>query len=115
MSTTPSAVEPAPASPSPPAKRPKKVRLPYLRRLKERGEPIFMTTAYDFPTARVAEEAGAEIVLVGDSLGNVVQGLDTTLPVTLDEMIYHVRCVRRGLALGVPNRGHAVSDVSDGH
>jgi 3-methyl-2-oxobutanoate hydroxymethyltransferase len=77
--------------------RPKKVRLPHLRRLKERGEPIVMVTAYDYPTARAAEESGAEILLVGDSLANVVQGLDTTLPVTLDEMIYHARCVRRGL------------------
>jgi len=80
-----------------PSKRPKKIRLPHLKRLKAEGEPIFMTTAYDFPTARVADEAGAEIVLVGDSLANVVQGIDTTLPVTLDEMIYHCKCARRGV------------------
>jgi 3-methyl-2-oxobutanoate hydroxymethyltransferase len=93
MSTT-AASTPPPANL---AKRPKKIRLPHLKRLKAAGEPIFMTTAYDYPTARVAEEAGAEIVLVGDSVANVVQGLETTLPVTLDEIVYHTKCVRRGV------------------
>lgn len=61
-----------------------------------RGQRIVMTTAYDATFARMLDEGGADILLVGDSLGMVVQGLDTTLPVTLDEMIYHARAVSRG-------------------
>lgn len=59
--------------------------------------PLVCVTAYDAPTAALAEAAGVDIVLVGDSLGTVVQGLPDTLAVTLDEMIYHARCVRRAL------------------
>jgi 3-methyl-2-oxobutanoate hydroxymethyltransferase len=55
-----------------------------------------MITAYDFPTARIAEEAGADILLVGDSLGMVVLGYDSTIPVTLDEMVHHTKAVTRG-------------------
>jgi 3-methyl-2-oxobutanoate hydroxymethyltransferase len=65
---------------------------------KKRGERITMLTAYDFTFARIFENAGIDLILVGDSLGNVVQGADTTLPVTLDEMIYHTRLVARGLS-----------------
>src|SRR6187455_1778310 len=61
-----------------------------------RSERIVMTTAYDATFARMLDEGGADVLLVGDSLGMVVQGLDTTLPVTLDEMIYHCRAVSRG-------------------
>ncbi len=57
-----------------------------------------MLTAYDFTFARIFETAGIDVILVGDSLGNVVQGCDTTLPVTLDEAIYHTRLVARGVA-----------------
>lgn len=63
---------------------------------KRRGERISMLTAYDFAFARIFDAAGIDVLLVGDSLGNVVQGLDTTLPVTLDEMLYHTRLVARG-------------------
>ena len=62
---------------------------------KRRGERFAMLTAYDYPFARIFDEVGIDILLVGDSLGNVVQGLDNTLPVTLDEMIYHTRMVAR--------------------
>ncbi len=68
-----------------------------LRGMKSRGERISCLTAYDASLARLVDEAGAELVLVGDSLGMVVQGHETTIPVTLDEMVYHSRCVARGL------------------
>lgn len=62
---------------------------------KRRAERFAMLTAYDYPFARVFDAAGVDVLLVGDSLGNVVQGLDTTLPVTLDEIVYHTRMVAR--------------------
>ena len=74
----------------------KKVTVPDLGRMKAAGERITMVTAYDCTFARLVDEAGAEVILVGDSLAMVVQGHDTTLPVTLDEMIYHTRMVARG-------------------
>jgi 3-methyl-2-oxobutanoate hydroxymethyltransferase len=64
--------------------------------MKARGERIAMITAYDATFAQMLDEAGADVLLVGDSLGMVVQGLDSTLPVTVDEMIYHCRAVARG-------------------
>src|SRR5688572_18721715 len=73
-----------------------KVTIHTLRQMKERGEKIAMLTAYDATFARLLDEAGADVLLVGDSLGMVVQGHDTTLPVTVDEMIYHCRAVARG-------------------
>lgn len=72
-----------------------------LRGMKSRGERIACLTAYDASLARLVETAGAELVLVGDSLGMVVQGHETTIPVTLDEVIYHTRCVARGLSRAV--------------
>ncbi len=69
-----------------------------LRRAKCKAEPITMLTAYDFTFARIFDAAGVDLLLVGDSLGNVVQGEATTLPVTLDESIYHTRLVARGTA-----------------
>lgn len=74
-------------------------RRPTVRRfleMKERGEKIVALTAYDVVFARILEEAGVDIILVGDSLGQVVLGYDSTLPVTLDEMIHHASAVRRG-------------------
>jgi 3-methyl-2-oxobutanoate hydroxymethyltransferase len=66
-----------------------------LKKMKQDGVPISMITAYDFPSAKLAQEAGIDVILVGDSLGNVVLGYDTTIPVTLDDMIYHTRAVVR--------------------
>lgn len=65
--------------------------------MKQRGEKIAMLTAYDYSTARLLDESGVDVILVGDSVANVVQGLETTVPVTLDEMIYHTKIVRRGV------------------
>lgn len=66
-----------------------------LRQMKTRGEKIAVLTAYDFPTARLEDEAGIEVILVGDSLGQVVLGLPSTLPVTVDDMVHHTRAVSR--------------------
>ena len=73
-----------------------RVTITDIRALKRRGEPIVMLTAYDFPSARLADAAGADIILVGDTLGMVVLGYDTTIPVTMDEMLHHVKAVTRG-------------------
>ncbi|MCL2777769.1 MAG: 3-methyl-2-oxobutanoate hydroxymethyltransferase [Polyangiaceae bacterium] len=73
----------------------------------ERAPKIAMVTAYDYTMARLADEAGVDMVLVGDSLAMVVQGLTTTVPVTLKEMAYHCRVVARGLT-----RAHLVGDLS---
>ena len=70
---------------------PRRVTIQTLRQMKERGERIAMLTAYDATFARLLDEAGADVLLVGDSLGMVVQGHETTLPVTLDEIAYHCR------------------------
>lgn len=74
----------------------KPLTLPRIRAMKREGRPIVMLTAYDYPSARLAEEAGVDMLLVGDSLGNVVLGYDTTIPVTLEDMIHHTRAVVRG-------------------
>ncbi|NQZ95874.1 MAG: 3-methyl-2-oxobutanoate hydroxymethyltransferase [Myxococcales bacterium] len=73
-----------------------RVTVPGLARRKRRGQKISMLTAYDFTFSRIFDTAGIDVLLVGDSLGNVVQGVETTLPVTLDEVIYHTRLVARG-------------------
>jgi 3-methyl-2-oxobutanoate hydroxymethyltransferase len=73
------------------------VNVATLRRMKEKGEPIACLTAYDASFAVLVDAAGADLVLVGDSLGMVVQGHDTTVPVTVDDIIYHCRNVARGL------------------
>lgn len=68
-----------------------------LQEMKGRGEKITMLTAYDYPVARLLDEVGIEVVLVGDSLGMVGLGYETTLPVTMEEMLHHVRAVSRGI------------------
>lgn len=78
------------------SRREHRVTLPVLARRKRRGEKISMLTAYDYTFACIFDAAGIDVLLVGDSLGNVVQGRDTTLPVTLDEVVYHTRLVSRG-------------------
>ena len=84
----------------------RKVTVPEIRNRKVQGPAIAMVTAYDVTMARLLDEAGVDIVLVGDSLGMVVQGLPNTLPVTVDEICYHGRAVSRGLA-----RAHLVGDM----
>src|SRR3954451_7883808 len=73
-----------------------KVTVTKLRAMKERGEKITMVTAYDYSTARIADAAGVDTILVGDSLGQVVLGYDSTVPVTMEDMIHHTKAVRRG-------------------
>ena len=76
---------------------PEKISAPSLRASKKRGERLVCLTAYDYPTARIVDEAGIDIVLVGDSLGNVVLGYGNTVPVTLDEIMIHLKAVRRAV------------------
>jgi 3-methyl-2-oxobutanoate hydroxymethyltransferase len=81
--------------------------------MKQAGERFAAVTAYDATAARLVAAAGVDVVLVGDSLGMVVQGHDSTLPVTLDQMVYHCAMVRRGLARG-DGRTHLVGDLPFG-
>jgi 3-methyl-2-oxobutanoate hydroxymethyltransferase len=74
----------------------KKITVRQIQAMKARGEPISMLTAYDYPTALVMDQAGMDIILVGDSLGMVELGYESTLPVTMDEMIHHCKAVSRG-------------------
>jgi 3-methyl-2-oxobutanoate hydroxymethyltransferase len=67
-----------------------------IKAMKERGERIVMLTAYDYPSARLADEAGVDMILVGDTLGMVVLGYDSTIPVTMEDMIHHIKPVVRG-------------------
>jgi 3-methyl-2-oxobutanoate hydroxymethyltransferase len=75
----------------------KRITTKSLMLLKKKGMKITALTAYDFITAKLLDEAGIDIILVGDSLGNVFQGNETTLPVTMDEMIYHTKAVSKGI------------------
>ncbi len=75
----------------------KKITTHILQEMKQRGEKIAMLTAYDFSMARILDEAGIDVLLVGDSASNVMAGHETTLPITLDQMIYHASSVVRGV------------------
>lgn len=77
--------------------RPEKVTAPSLRASKERGERLVCLTAYDYTFARIVDEAGIDIILVGDSIGNTIMGYGNTVPVTLEEIVMHTRAVRRGV------------------
>ena len=87
-----------PAAPAPGARPARPVRVHHLTRAKERGDRLTMLTAYDAVTARILDEAGTDMLLVGDSIGNVMLGHDTTLPVELDEMVVATRSVARATA-----------------
>lgn len=73
----------------------KKITVPYLRKMKERNEKISMVTAYDYPGSLLADKAGVEVLLVGDSLGVVVLGYDNPVPVTVDDIIHHTKPVSK--------------------
>ncbi len=73
------------------------ITFPALQQKKQAGRPIVALTAYDYATARLVDEAGVDLILVGDSLAQVVLGYDSTLPVTVDEMLHHTRAVRRAV------------------
>lgn len=75
---------------------PKKVTTSTVAKMKQAGEKIAMITAYDYTMATLVDQAGIDLILVGDSAANVMAGYDTTLPITLDHMIYHAQCVTRG-------------------
>ena len=76
--------------------KPEKVYLPYIRSAKEKGEKLVCLTAYDYPTARIVDEACVDIILVGDSIGNVIHGYGNTIPVSLDEITSACIAVKRG-------------------
>lgn len=106
MSNAASGGQPPAIVKAPEAGRLQRMTVPAIRAMKANGERITMVTAYDATFARMLDEGGADILLVGDSLGMVIQGLDSTLPVTTDEMIYHCRAVSRGA-----RRAHIVGDM----
>lgn len=86
-----------------------KMTAPKILEMKARGEKVVCVTAYDAYLGRLADLSGVDLVLVGDSLGNVVLGYPNTIPVTLEEMLHHVRAVRRGVV-----RAHLVADMPFG-
>ncbi len=79
------------------ASRAKKVTTHTLQEMKNEGEKITMLTSYDYSLARLVDEAGIDVILVGDSASNVMAGNDTTVPITLDHMIYHAQCVEKAV------------------
>lgn len=87
----------------------RRITIADLQRMRTRREPITMITAYDYPTARLVDQAGIPIILVGDSLGMVVLGYESTLPVTVDDMVHHGAAVVRGA-----KRAHVVVDMPFG-
>ncbi|REJ77711.1 MAG: 3-methyl-2-oxobutanoate hydroxymethyltransferase [Acidobacteria bacterium] len=89
--------------------QPEKVYVPALQKAKRNGEKLVCLTAYNYPTARIVDEAGVEIILVGDSIGNVIHGYGNTIPVTLEEILSATKAVKRGA-----NRALIVSDMPYG-
>ncbi len=89
--------------------RPEKVYVPALRKAKKKGKKLACLTAYDYPTARIVDEAGVEVILVGDSIGNVIHGYGNTIPVTLEEIVSATKAVNRG-----SSRALIVSDLPYG-
>jgi 3-methyl-2-oxobutanoate hydroxymethyltransferase len=83
-----------------------RVTIKEIQDMKRRGEKIPVLTAYDYTTAKLVEDAGIQVLLVGDSLGQVVLGYDTTVPVTMDEMVHHIRAVARGA-----QKAHIIGDM----
>ena len=83
-----------------------KVTVPRIQQMYREGQKLTMLTAYDYTFAQLVDEAGVDMVLIGDSLGMVVQGHSNTLPVTIDDLIYHTRCVARGVS-----RAHIMADM----
>jgi len=84
------------STPGPAAPRPARLTVPALAAMAREGTKIAMLTAYDASFAALADRAGVDVLLVGDSLGMVIQGHDSTLPVSLDDVLYHTRCVAAG-------------------
>ncbi len=89
--------------------KPEKVYVPALRAAKEKNEKLACLTAYDYPTARIVDEAGVDIILVGDSMGNVIHGYGNTIPVSLEEVLSATKAVKRGA-----NRALLVADMPYG-
>lgn len=87
----------------------KKITVNHLKKMKENSEKISCLTAYDYTSAKILDKAGVDLILVGDSLGMVMNGYDNTLKVTLDEIIYHTKSVKRGV-----NRAFLVADMPFG-
>ena len=92
-----------------------RVTITDIKEMKQRKEKIPMLTAYDYVTAKMVEEAGVPLILVGDSLGMVMLGYESTIPVTMEEMIHHTKAVVRGAKKASSNRRHAVYDLSYQH
>lgn len=89
--------------------RPEKVYVPALRKAKKQGEKLVCLTAYDYPTARIVDDAGVDLILVGDSIGNVIHGYGNTIPVTLEEILSATKAVNRG-----SSRALIISDMPYG-
>jgi len=89
--------------------KPEKVYLPAIRAAKEKGEKLVCLTAYDYPTARIVDEAGVDIILVGDSMGNVIHGYGNTIPVSIEEIVSACIAVKRGT-----DRAMVVADMPYG-
>ena len=102
------------AKPADAAGRPARVTVPALAAMAREGTPIAMLTAYDASFAALCDRAGVDVVLVGDSLGMVIQGRESTLPVTLADVVYHTRCVAAGCTARARHRRPPVRQLSGG-